>query len=463
MINSICKYICIVILLILCGCSGSKSTPVEPTSEIPDALSTETNSTHSLMGIWDVEFDVESMEASVVQNRDPMYHFNVGSFLPPPIVGINSWDAQSEIVDVDVVIRNTSIYDGYDVRMIVFYDDARHRLMNADNFTHLWDIPQGFYANGFKAYAKSEPYRKFRSLQLKMENFQILCPNSNFNVQIAIDASYPGNCSEPYLMDNFRQGALIEYVGATADVRVDVYDWQNDVDSVRIQCHAITGEPDTYFTQEGSKTWKLDLVNNTGASEGEYRALLVTTSANSGTLQLLDEVVISVYTADNIGWARTWGGVGNDYGQDIAVDNVGNVYVTGDFSNTVDFNPDPAEEEWRTSIAPASAFLSKFDKYGDFKWVNTFGDIETAGGNAIETDEAGNIFTVGTFHNTVDFNPGVGVDEHTSNGKTDIFLSKYAPNGDYLGTVTWGGSGTDHVTEIIIDNQNNVSATGYFE
>ncbi|MFH1514069.1 MAG: hypothetical protein ABIG42_01275, partial [bacterium] len=60
MINFSCKYIFIVFAIVICGCSGNVSTPVEPAMGIPDAPSSDVDSRHSLMGIWDVEFDIES-------------------------------------------------------------------------------------------------------------------------------------------------------------------------------------------------------------------------------------------------------------------------------------------------------------------------------------------------------------------------------------------------------------------
>ena len=51
---------------------------------------------------------------------------------------------------------------------------------------------------------------------------------------------------------------------------------------------------------------------------------------------------VSVEAADgDFVWAKAIGGTGNDRGQAIAVDDVGNVYTTGSFKDTVDFDPGP--------------------------------------------------------------------------------------------------------------------------
>jgi hypothetical protein len=42
-------------------------------------------------------------------------------------------------------------------------------------------------------------------------------------------------------------------------------------------------------------------------------------------------------------------------------------------------------------------------------------------------DSSGNSYVTGYFSGTVDFDPGSGVDSHTSNGGYDVFLSKFEP------------------------------------
>ena len=38
-------------------------------------------------------------------------------------------------------------------------------------------------------------------------------------------------------------------------------------------------------------------------------------------------------------WAKSMGGTSSDYGRSIALDNSGNIYLTGCFYETVDFDP----------------------------------------------------------------------------------------------------------------------------
>ena len=127
----------------------------------------------------------------------------------------------------------------------------------------------------------------------------------------------------------------------------------------------------------------------------------------------------------NFQWAKTWGGIGNDYAERPAVDRAGNVYVPGRFSNTVDFNP------WGTGDLHSSnggldIFVTHFDSNGNFKWTRTAGGGTDDSGFAAAADGLGNLYTVGSFTGTVDFGPilNSGTDLRTSLGNSDPFLCK---------------------------------------
>ena len=59
-------------------------------------------------------------------------------------------------------------------------------------------------------------------------------------------------------------------------------------------------------------------------------------------------------------WTKTVGGTGTDYGNSAAVDSSGNVYVTGSFQGTVDFNPGTDTDE-HTSSGDYDIFVTTFN------------------------------------------------------------------------------------------------------
>ncbi len=179
----------------------------------------------------------------------------------------------------------------------------------------------------------------------------------------------------------------------------------------------------------------------------------------------VEDIFLSKFDpAGNFQWVRTWGGgsIFKDSGYGVAIDGSGNVYVTGAFWDTVDFDPGPGVDE-HTAQVDGRIFLSKFNPAGTFQWARTWGGIIEDIGYGVATDGSGNTYITGNFRYTVDFDPGFGLDEHTSNGQADIFLSKFDPNGDFQWVCTWGGSDFDWGYGVAIDESGNAYVTGCFK
>ena len=458
-------------VLAACNCSHKTTTPITPSdtgidSSLPVLQFSDEETTHSLLGMWNVNFNLDELTAKITSDkRDAAQHFNVTSFIAPEIE-INSWNPFTEVIDVDVTITNTYTVDAYDVRLIIYTDTVGHRLLNDNGWTPLYDIPAGLPINPFTTYAKSVPGRLFEGETDQTENLRVLLPGGNPNITFAIDASYPDNCKEPHKIGALSQGALYDEAGSSAILRVGVYDHQNNADSVGLYLPEITGTSiPVPFTYIGYNGWELELFNNTGASMGQYDGFLVASSSDSGTLALYDDVKITISLLDG-GWARTWGGEStiqwHERGWDIASDGSGNIYVAGEYENAVDFNPGPGED-YHSSNGGGDAYLSKFDKHGNFVWARTWGAAGLDEGYATDIDDLGNIYVTGIFRNTVDFDPGPGIVEYSSNGLSDVFLSKFDSNGNFVWARTWGGVNSDIGRDVTIDGSGNVFITGPFK
>jgi hypothetical protein len=144
----------------------------------------------------------------------------------------------------------------------------------------------------------------------------------------------------------------------------------------------------------------------------------------------IDHFLSKFDSGGNLIWACTWGGDGDDYPNSVAVDGSGNACVSGRFLATVDFDPGPGVDEHKCSGGYYSfnVFLSKLDTNGNFLWARTWG---ASLGESVAADNSGNIFVSGAFTDTIDFDPGLGIDNHTSNGSNDVFLSKFPPDGNW--------------------------------
>ena len=130
--------------------------------------------------------------------------------------------------------------------------------------------------------------------------------------------------------------------------------------------------------------------------------------------------------AQNFEWAKQMGGDCNGYGTgsglSVKVDLSGNVYTTGEFWGTVDFDPDSGTYNL-TSNGAYDAFVQKLDSLGHLVWVKYIGGTDYDEGCSLDIDKNGNVFITGYFRDTVDFDPGSGVYNLTSIG-TRTFLLK---------------------------------------
>src|SRR5258705_4310265 len=152
----------------------------------------------------------------------------------------------------------------------------------------------------------------------------------------------------------------------------------------------------------------------------------------SPILTLCTCLMIALTTkSQTLSWAKQLGGIANDEGYSIAVDASGNVYTTGYFTGTVDFDPGPGTTNL-TAIGLEDAFVLKMNAVGNIVWAKQFGGSSSDFGRSIAVDASGNVYTTGGFNGTVDFDPGPAIVNLSSAGGWDIFISKLNASGNFV-------------------------------
>lgn len=160
-------------------------------------------------------------------------------------------------------------------------------------------------------------------------------------------------------------------------------------------------------------------------------------------------------------WGVKIGGTQWDQGNAIAVDHSGNVYTTGQFKQTVDFDPGAADL-FLTSAGDQDVFICKLDAQGNLVWAKQMGGTGEDIGKGIQVDSDGNVYVTGIFKDIVDFDPNAGTTNLTSAGMSDIFVAKLDESGNLLWVKQFGGSEIDYSYAISLDAHNHVYTTGYF-
>jgi hypothetical protein len=151
----------------------------------------------------------------------------------------------------------------------------------------------------------------------------------------------------------------------------------------------------------------------------------------------------------------------------IAVDSAGNVYSTGTWAGTVDF--DPASKA--SSYLPAGSggmYVSKLSASGQLVWAKGLGgSAPSISPNGIAIDPSGNVDLTGTFAGTANFNPGgtyTLTSTRTASGSyaSDAFALQLDGAGAFQWAAGAGGAGGVIVCGIAVDGYGNVSIAGTF-
>jgi hypothetical protein len=182
----------------------------------------------------------------------------------------------------------------------------------------------------------------------------------------------------------------------------------------------------------------------------------------SSVAETSDIFVSKLDASGNFVWVKTMGGSDSDSGGNIATDVLGNIYISGVFAGTVDFDPNAGVQNLSSVSATLDVFISKLDASGNFIWAKSMGGSNGDSCSDMTIDAAGNVYTTGDFYNTCDFDPGVGTLNITSAGSTDIFISKLNSSGNFVWAKALGGINTDRGNSIAVDASGNVYTTGYF-
>lgn len=155
---------------------------------------------------------------------------------------------------------------------------------------------------------------------------------------------------------------------------------------------------------------------------------------------------------------------GYSEGDDINIDASNNIYFTGAFSLTNDFDPGSGTANFSTSsLTQSDIFLAKYSPTGTYIYAKQIGSNGIDIGLQVVPDALGNVYLGGTFSNACDFDPTASTFTVASAGSSDLFVSKYSSTGTLVWVNNTGGTATDYVYGMGVDATNNVYITGKFQ
>ena len=124
----------------------------------------------------------------------------------------------------------------------------------------------------------------------------------------------------------------------------------------------------------------------------------------------------------------------------IAVDNSGNIFITGSFSGIADFDPGM----WIANLIGPGGFLARYDSSGNYVYAKSLGALSDGIGHGIAMDSSGKVYITGVLD-------GSGFFAMHEAGGNNVYTRKFESN--------WPNA----VHAIALDIGGNVHLTGAFE
>jgi len=161
-------------------------------------------------------------------------------------------------------------------------------------------------------------------------------------------------------------------------------------------------------------------------------------------------------------WFRRAGGGGEDLPTGIVLDNAGNPIITGDFQGNLIFFAAPTNFTLNDPYFNR-IFVAKYDANGNLLWNAASSSDGALTSHGIAIDATNNLYVIGDFGCRLNKYADVyGQGIFNSVGYSDIFVSKWNAAGAWQWARQIGGVDNDYGNGIVIDTSQNAVITGSF-
>jgi hypothetical protein len=229
------------------------------------------------------------------------------------------------------------------------------------------------------------------------------------------------------------------------------YQWLNILEgktgsqSNRLTHLATDGEGNFYITGEISGGRDFDPSADSLILNGVTRNIFIAKYSYSGSL------VWAGMTEGNASFSRG-----------IATDVSNNVYISGDYSGTVDFDFSATNVSYGT-LSNDEIFIAKYSSAGNLEWVNA---LEASSGDnssrALHADKKGYLYTTGYIEGATDFDPSSASAQYAPTNTRAIYAAKYDESGNFVWVIVFGASTVSWGLDIASDASGNALVTGAY-
>ncbi len=222
------------------------------------------------------------------------------------------------------------------------------------------------------------------------------------------------------------------------------------------------------YDENGELIW----ADNYGSAQTDNGSVIIIDNSDNlyiegwfeDTISIADTVLILQDGMDNflaklnsdgeMIWIKTMGGSSAYiYYTSLALDNENNLYVSDYFSGTININDTAI-----TANQNIDFYLSKYDPNGTFQWIKQYFDVVNVLCYSLSIDANKNLYLTGSFTGELSFQNNVLLYPY---GYSDIFMSKFDENGDFIWIISAGGI-MNEMGRDVISNHDDLYITGSF-
>ena len=225
------------------------------------------------------------------------------------------------------------------------------------------------------------------------------------------------------------------------------FGWARKIDGSGTSGYGVRGFPGAIATDGNSVV----VVNNYFGS--------VTVDTTTLTSAEIDMVVLKLSASSGATrWVRSFGGTSDDLATGLALDNSGDLVITGEFNGTINFGGGPFSSEH------AAGFLLKLASTdGSHLISKPFGGTGMVYGSALAVDAANNILVTGVFDGAMDLGCPENLRSSQEGLLSDAFLAKYTQAGSCIWARGIGGaSGHRGAAAIALSGSGDTTIVGDF-
>jgi len=225
------------------GCSAHNAGISNPMAPRENERVVETE---PAWGVFNIDVDIDTMQVSVLENRNAQPYFNVTQFILPPLCAdcvtatAEGFDPLTRILTLNINLKNDTELCAYDVRgILILSDPVTHEVANPDGYTKKFDDSDPKNINPFIIWKNGGEEWQFPPLTTLTEEVKIIMPTPmNFQIQFVVGASFPTHSKEPMRFEEITFTGDIHDTGWYGDLNVLVTDWQDDVSCVYVDLTA---------------------------------------------------------------------------------------------------------------------------------------------------------------------------------------------------------------------------------